>query len=58
MLSCSDDFFEPCTNLIKSSPSESRKGQFGPNGARYDGWESRCVSLRLQCHALTLGQKA
>lgn len=28
-------------NLIKAHPAESMKGQFGPYGALYDGWESR-----------------
>ncbi|RXK38566.1 allantoicase [Tremella mesenterica] len=41
IIACSDDFFAPCDNLIKPSPSVSLKGQFGPNGALYDGWESR-----------------
>ncbi|ORX40249.1 allantoicase [Kockovaella imperatae] len=41
VLSCSDDFFASKDNLIKRIPSASLKGQFGPNGALYDGWESR-----------------
>ncbi|KAK4688521.1 allantoicase, partial [Tremellales sp. Uapishka_1] len=41
VLSCSDDFFASKDNLIKPTPSLSMKGQFGPNGALYDGWESR-----------------
>ncbi|KAL1408127.1 Allantoicase [Vanrija albida] len=41
VLACSDDFFASRDNLIKPGPSVSMKGQFGPNGALYDGWESR-----------------
>ncbi|WWC88844.1 allantoicase [Kwoniella dendrophila CBS 6074] len=41
VVSCSDDFFASKDNLIKPGPSISMKGQFGPNGALYDGWESR-----------------
>ncbi|TIC06751.1 Allantoicase [Wallemia mellicola] len=37
----SDDFFSPVKDLIKPEPAASKKGQFGPNGALYDGWESR-----------------
>jgi hypothetical protein len=28
-------------SLSLSKPAQSLKGQFGPNGALYDGWESR-----------------
>ncbi|WRT67625.1 allantoicase [Kwoniella shivajii] len=41
VIACSDDFFAAKENLIKPGPSISLKGQFGPNGALYDGWESR-----------------
>nr|ODN79211.1 allantoicase [Cryptococcus depauperatus CBS 7841] len=41
VVACSDDFFASKDNLIKVSPPISLKGQFGPNGALYDGWESR-----------------
>ncbi|WVQ80557.1 allantoicase [Cryptococcus sp. DSM 104549] len=41
VVACSDDFFASRHNLIKPTPSLSMKGQFGPNGALYDGWESR-----------------
>ncbi|OCF43935.1 allantoicase [Kwoniella heveanensis CBS 569] len=41
VVACSDDFFVSRHNLIKPGPSISMKGQFGPNGALYDGWESR-----------------
>ncbi|WVR06223.1 allantoicase [Kwoniella sp. DSM 27419] len=41
VVACSDDFFASRHNLIKPYPSVSMKGQFGPTGALYDGWESR-----------------
>ncbi|KAK6908360.1 allantoicase [Kwoniella mangroviensis CBS 8507] len=41
VVACSDDFFASRHNLLKPNPSISMKGQFGPNGALYDGWESR-----------------
>ncbi|WVW84486.1 allantoicase [Kwoniella bestiolae CBS 10118] len=41
VVACSDDFFASKHNLLKPGPSISMKGQFGPNGALYDGWESR-----------------
>ncbi|KAG8900342.1 Allantoicase [Tulasnella sp. 408] len=41
VVAVSDDFFADVTNLIKVEPSQSLKGQFGPNGALFDGWESR-----------------
>ncbi|GAA5840449.1 hypothetical protein JCM9279_007329 [Rhodotorula babjevae] len=37
----SDEFFCTADNLLKVPPSVSMKGQFGPNGALFDGWESR-----------------
>uniref|UniRef100_A0A0K3CJT1 BY PROTMAP: gi/647399996/emb/CDR45051.1/ RHTO0S10e04544g1_1 [Rhodosporidium toruloides] n=1 Tax=Rhodotorula toruloides TaxID=5286 RepID=A0A0K3CJT1_RHOTO len=37
----SDEFFCAAQNLLKVPPSVSMKGQFGPNGALFDGWESR-----------------
>lgn len=41
VLSFSDEWFAEATNLIKPGPAESLEGQFGPNGALYDGWETR-----------------
>ncbi|CED85306.1 Allantoicase [Phaffia rhodozyma] len=41
ILDVSDDFFSPATDLLKVEPSVSMKGQFGPNGALFSGWESR-----------------
>ncbi|KAK4057093.1 Allantoicase [Microbotryomycetes sp. JL221] len=37
----SDDFFASAHCLLRVPPSVSLKGQFGPNGALFDGWESR-----------------
>lgn len=41
ILSCSDEWFADASNLIKPGPAEFLKGQFGPKGALYDGWETR-----------------
>ncbi|WFD24236.1 Allantoicase [Malassezia equina] len=38
---CSDEWFADAVNLIKPGPAVSLKGQFGPKGALYDGWETR-----------------
>lgn len=37
----SDEFFSPASDLLKVAPAVSKKGQFGPNGALFDGWETR-----------------
>lgn len=39
--SVSDDFFGAAHHLLLVEPAPSLKGQFGPNGALYSGWESR-----------------
>lgn len=41
VIDVSDEFFCSASNLLKVPPSVSMKGQFGPNGALFDGWESR-----------------
>ncbi|CAO1634174.1 unnamed protein product [Parajaminaea phylloscopi] len=41
ILSCSDEWFAPASDLLKVQPAASLKGQFGPNGALFDGWETR-----------------
>ncbi len=41
VLSFSDEFFAAASNLLQPSPPLSLKGQFGPKGALYDGWETR-----------------
>ncbi|KIK80872.1 hypothetical protein PAXRUDRAFT_214916 [Paxillus rubicundulus Ve08.2h10] len=37
----SDEFFAAAYHLLLVEPAPSLKGQFGPNGALYSGWESR-----------------
>ncbi|KAJ6499056.1 galactose-binding domain-like protein [Mycena sanguinolenta] len=41
VLSVSDDFFAEAFHLLLVEPAPSLKGQFGPKGALYSGWESR-----------------
>ena len=41
VLACSDEWFADARNLIKPNAPESLRGQFGPSGALYDGWETR-----------------
>lgn len=41
VLGCSDEWFADASNLVKPHAAESLKGQFGPKGALYDGWETR-----------------
>ncbi|KAG0151332.1 hypothetical protein CROQUDRAFT_36949 [Cronartium quercuum f. sp. fusiforme G11] len=41
IVSVSDEWFAPASSLLKVNPAQSFPGQFGPNGALYDGWESR-----------------
>ncbi|KAI0268773.1 allantoicase [Gloeopeniophorella convolvens] len=41
VVSVSDEFFAEAFHLLLVQPAQSLKGQFGPNGALYDGWESR-----------------
>ena len=41
ILSFSDEFFSPAVDLLKVPAAISKKGQFGPNGALFDGWETR-----------------
>ncbi|KDN53484.1 Allantoicase [Tilletiaria anomala UBC 951] len=41
VLSCSDEWFAPASDLLKVPPAQSMKGQFGPAGALFDGWETR-----------------
>ncbi|KAH6914382.1 allantoicase [Coprinopsis sp. MPI-PUGE-AT-0042] len=41
IVAVSDEFFAEASNLLKVEPSKSLKGTFGPNGALFDGWESR-----------------
>ncbi|KAI9511165.1 Allantoicase [Russula earlei] len=41
ILSTSDEFFAQAFHLLLREPAKCLKGQFGPNGALFDGWESR-----------------
>ncbi|KAG7098760.1 hypothetical protein E1B28_000669 [Marasmius oreades] len=41
VVSVSDEFFAEAFHLLLVEPATSLKGQFGPNGALYSGWESR-----------------
>ncbi|KAH8995706.1 Allantoicase [Lactarius akahatsu] len=41
VVSVSDQFFAEASHLLLAEPARSLKGQFGPNGALFDGWESR-----------------
>ncbi|KAF5393234.1 hypothetical protein D9757_000742 [Collybiopsis confluens] len=41
VLSVSDEFFAEAFHLLLVEPAPSLKGQFGPNGALYSGWETR-----------------
>jgi len=41
IVACSDEFFAGADNLLSVEPSKSLKGTFGPNGALFDGWETR-----------------
>ncbi|GAA6012194.1 hypothetical protein JCM10207_002755 [Rhodosporidiobolus poonsookiae] len=51
----SDEFFCEASNLLKVPPSVSMKGQFGPNGALFDGWESRRHNPRYDWTIIKLG---
>ncbi|KAH7108484.1 allantoicase [Auriculariales sp. MPI-PUGE-AT-0066] len=41
IVAVSDEFFAEAENLIKVEAAPSLKGQFGPKGALFSGWESR-----------------
>ncbi|KAG8800263.1 Allantoicase, partial [Serendipita sp. 399] len=41
VLSVSDDFFAEAFHLLLVEPAPSLKGQYGPKGALFSGWESR-----------------
>ncbi|POY71644.1 hypothetical protein BMF94_5339 [Rhodotorula taiwanensis] len=49
VIDVSDEFFCSASNLLKVPPSVSMKGQFGPNGALFDGWESRRHNPTYDC---------
>ncbi|KAH9858744.1 allantoicase [Lenzites betulinus] len=41
IISVSDEFFAEAFHLLLVEPAPSLKGQFGPKGALFSGWESR-----------------
>lgn len=41
IISVSDEFFAEAYHLLLVEPAPSMKGQFGPNGALFSGWETR-----------------
>ncbi|KAA1474226.1 allantoicase [Dentipellis sp. KUC8613] len=41
IVSVSDEFFAEAFHLLLVEPAPSLKGQFGPKGALYSGWETR-----------------
>ncbi|KII92835.1 hypothetical protein PLICRDRAFT_51175 [Plicaturopsis crispa FD-325 SS-3] len=41
IVAVSDEFFAEAFHLLLVEPAPSLKGQFGPKGALYSGWESR-----------------
>ncbi|KAF8637971.1 hypothetical protein AX16_010603 [Volvariella volvacea WC 439] len=41
IIEVSDEFFAAAHHLLLVEPAPSLKGQFGPNGALFSGWESR-----------------
>ncbi|KAG1809352.1 galactose-binding domain-like protein [Suillus subaureus] len=41
VVTVSDEFFAEAFHLLEVEPAPSLKGQFGPNGALYSGWETR-----------------
>ncbi|KAN0065447.1 Allantoicase [Thecaphora frezii] len=58
ILSCSDEWFAPASSLLKVGPAPSLKGQFGPKGALYDGWETRRHCSTYDWVILRLGPNA
>lgn len=41
IIQVSDEFFAEAYHLLLVEPAPSLKGQYGPNGALYSGWETR-----------------
>ncbi|KAF8813811.1 allantoicase [Phlegmacium glaucopus] len=41
IVAISDEFFAEAFHLLLVEPAPSMKGQFGPNGALFSGWETR-----------------
>jgi len=55
IVNVSDDFFAAAHHLVLVEPAPSLKGQFGPNGALYSGWESRRHNPTFDWCILKLG---
>ncbi|KAI8458332.1 galactose-binding domain-like protein [Phakopsora pachyrhizi] len=55
VLSVSDEWFGPAKCLLKQDAVESLVGKFGPNGALYDGWESRRHNPKYDWVIIELG---
>lgn len=58
ILSTSDEWFAPASSLLKVGPAPSLKGQFGPKGALFDGWETRRHNPTYDWVILRLGPQA
>lgn len=58
ILSASDEWFAPASSLLKVGPAPSLKGQFGPKGALFDGWETRRHNPAYDWVILRLGPSA
>ncbi len=58
ILSTSDEWFAPASSLLKVGPAPSLKGQFGPKGALFDGWETRRHNPAYDWVILRLGPAA
>ncbi|KAJ3567589.1 hypothetical protein NP233_g6274 [Leucocoprinus birnbaumii] len=52
IVAVSDEFFAEAFHLLLVEPAPSMKGQFGPNGALYSGWESRRHNPAYDCRLL------
>lgn len=58
ILSTSDEWFAPASSLLKVGPAPSLRGQFGPKGALFDGWETRRHNPTYDWVILRLGPNA
>jgi len=55
VIKVSDEFFAEAFHLLLVEPAPSLKGQFGPNGALYSGWESRRHNPKFDWCIIRLG---
>lgn len=58
IVAVSDEWFAPASDLLKPGPAVSLKGQFGPKGALFDGWETRRHNRGADWTIIRLGPKA